>query len=147
METMQIDPIQHAVALIVEDHDAVRVALRELIQLAFSEIELLEARSVDEALQSIGRQRVDVVLMDIGLPGTNGVAGTRLVLERSPATAVIMVSNFDDANHRAAAGRAGARAFVSKRAIGRELIPAIERVISELAGSPPATALTQAHSA
>jgi DNA-binding NarL/FixJ family response regulator len=55
-----------------------------------------------------------------------------MVLERSPETAVIMVSNFDDASYRGAARRAGARAFVSKRAIGKELLLAIESVMSEI---------------
>jgi DNA-binding NarL/FixJ family response regulator len=68
--------------------------------------------------------------MDFRLPGMDGVDGTRLVLARSPLTTVVMVSVFDDPSHRSAASKAGARAFVSKRAIGRELIPAIESVVN-----------------
>lgn len=119
-----------AVAVIVEDHDAVRRALRERIQASFDGFRLHEAATVDEALKIVENEKVDIVFMDIRLPGTDGVDGTRMVLERSPHTSVVMVSGLDDESHRSAARRAGASAFVSKRAIGRELIPAIESVVN-----------------
>jgi DNA-binding NarL/FixJ family response regulator len=118
------------VILIVEDHRAVRQALRELMHVAFGAIEVLEAANVNEALRAIGTHKVDVVLMDIKLPGIDGVAGTRRVLEASPQSMVVMVSNFDDPFHRHAADRAGAKRFVSKRAIGKELVPAIEALLA-----------------
>jgi DNA-binding NarL/FixJ family response regulator len=126
---MNADLLQDAVALIVEDHDAVRRALRERIQASFVQLRLREAGSVEEALEIVEREKVDYVFMDIRLPGTDGVDGTRMVLERSPHTSVVVVSGLDDASHRSAAKRAGACAFVSKRAIGRELIPTIESLV------------------
>jgi len=116
-------------ALVVDDHDAVRRALCERIQVSFAQFRLREAGSVDEALRIVESEQVDIVLMDFRLPGMDGVDGTRMVLERSPRTLVVMVSGFDDASHRSAASRAGAKAFVSKRAISRELIPAIVRLM------------------
>lgn len=127
---MNADTLRDAVALIVEDHDAVRRALRERIQASFSQFRLREAGTVDEALKIVENERVDIVFMDIWLPGTDGVDGTRMVLERSPHTSVVMVSGLDDLSHRSAARRAGASAFVSKRAISRELIPAIESLVN-----------------
>lgn len=127
---MNAESLQDAVALIVEDHDAVRRALRDRIQASFGQFRLREAETVDEALRIIENERVDIVFMDIRLPGTDGVDGTRMVLERSPHTSVVMVSGLDDASHRSAARKAGASAFVSKRAISRELIPAIERLVN-----------------
>jgi DNA-binding NarL/FixJ family response regulator len=121
---------QGPIALIVDDHDAVRRALCERVQASFGQFRLREAGSVDEALKIVETERVDIVLMDFRLPGMDGVDGTRMVLERSPHTSVVMVSVFDDLSHRAAARRAGARAFVSKRAISRELIPAISSLVN-----------------
>jgi DNA-binding NarL/FixJ family response regulator len=118
------------IALVVEDHDAVRRALCERIQASFGQFRLREAGNVDEALKIVETERVDIVLMDFRLPGTDGVDGTRMVLERSPHTSVVMVSGFDDLSHRSAARKAGARAFVSKRAISRELIPLITSLVS-----------------
>ena len=126
---MNSELLQGLVALVVEDHVAVRQALCDRIRASFTQFQLREAGSVDEALRIVEAERVDLVLMDFRLPGTDGVNGTRLVLERSPHTSVVMVSGFDDWSHRSAATKAGARAFVSKRAISRELIPAITSLV------------------
>ena len=123
---MKADSLPGPIALIVEDHDAVRRALCERIQASFGQFRLREAGTVDEALKIVETERVDIVLMDIRLPGMDGIDGTRMVLERSPHTSVVVVSGFDDVSHRSAASKAGARAFVSKRAINAELIPALE---------------------
>lgn len=122
---MNTDTLQRPIALVVDDHDAVRRALCDRIQASFNRFSVREAGSVDEALKIVEAEKVDLVLMDFRLPGMDGVDGTREVLARSPQTAVVMVSGFDDSSHRSAASKAGARAFVCKRAIGRELIPTI----------------------
>ena len=127
---MNADTPQGPIALVVDDHDAVRRALCDRIQASFAQFRLREAGTVDEALKIIEAEKVDLVLMDFRLPGMDGVDGTRLVLQRSPSTLVVMVSVFDDWSHRSAASKAGARAFVSKRAIGRELIPAIRSLVT-----------------
>ena len=127
---MIADSLQSPIALIVDDHDAVRRALCERIQISFAQFQLREAGSVDEALRIVESEKVALVLMDFRLPGVDGVDGTRMVLERSPDTSVVMVSGFDDSSHRSAATKAGARAFVSKRAVSRALIPAIERLVN-----------------
>ena len=128
---MNTDILQHPIALVVDDHDAVRRALCERIQASFGQFRLREAGTVDEALKIVETEKVDIVLMDFRLPGMDGVDGTRMVLERSPQTSVVMVSGFDDSSHRSAARKAGARAFVSKRAISRELIPVIMSLVND----------------
>ena len=127
---MEKDSRHDLVALIVDDHDAVRRALCERVQASFSQFQLREAGTVVEALKIVETERVDIVLMDFRLPGMDGIDGTRMVLERSPHTSVVMVSGFDDLSHRSAAWKAGAKAFVSKRAISRELIPAISSLVN-----------------
>jgi DNA-binding NarL/FixJ family response regulator len=127
---MNANSPQGLIALIVDDHEAVRRALCERVQASFGQFQFREAGTVDEALKIVETERVDIVLMDFRLPGMDGVEGTRRVLERSPHTHVIMVSGFDDSVHRSAAQKAGARAYVSKRAISRELIPTIESLVA-----------------
>ena len=122
--------MQSHIALVVDDHQAVRQALCERIRVSFSHCQLREAGSVDEALKIVDEERVDIVLMDYKLPGMDGVNGTRVVLERSPQTSVVMVSMFDDLSHRSAASKAGAKAYVCKRAIGKELIPLLESLMN-----------------
>ena len=127
---MNAQMLQSPIALVVDDHDAVRRALCERIQASFGQFRMREAGPVDEALKIVEAERVDIVLMDINLPGMDGVNGTRVVLERSPGTSVVVVSILDDSSHRQAARRAGAKEFVCKRAISRELIPALERLMN-----------------
>jgi DNA-binding NarL/FixJ family response regulator len=118
------------VALVVDDHDAVRRALCDRIASAFTAFQTREAGSVEEALAIVGTEKVDLLLMDVRLPGMDGIAGTRAVLERSPYTSVVVISSFDDAMHRSAASRAGAKAYVCKRALVRELLPVIEHLVN-----------------
>ena len=127
---MNASPAHSPIALIVDDHDAVRRALCERVHASFGQFQLREAGTVDEALRIVEREQVDIVLMDFRLPGTDGVEGTRMILDRSPHTSVVMVSAFDDLSHRLAASKAGARGYVCKRAIGRELIPALEELVA-----------------
>ena len=117
------------ISLVVDDHDAVRRALCERIKAAFDRLELREAGSVEEALAVVGTEKVDLLLMDVRLPGLDGISGTRMVLERSPHTSVVVMSIFDDPSHRSAASRAGAKAYMPKRTIGRELIPVIQTLV------------------
>jgi len=131
-EHSQPIPTSAHVALIVEDHVTVRQALCDRLRMSFGRFDVREAATVYDALRIVEAERVDLVLMDIGLPGTSGVDGARMVLERSPRTSVVMVSIYDDSAHRAAALSAGAKEFVSKRAIRKELIPAIERVLADV---------------
>src|SRR3977135_414749 len=122
---MKMDVLQNPIALVVDDHDAVRRALCERIQASFGQFRRFGAGTVEWALKIVETEKVDIVLMDFRLPGMDGVDGTRMVLERSPETSVVMVSGFDDSSHRSAARKDGARAFVCNGAISRALIPAI----------------------
>ena len=81
---MNINLPQSLVALVVDDHDAVRRALCDRIKASFGQFRLREAGTVDEALKIVETEKVDIVLMDIHLPGMDGVDGTRVILERSP---------------------------------------------------------------
>ena len=126
---MVLNQLRVPVTLVVEDHDTLRHALCEWVVKSVGRCRVREASSVEDALEIIEAESVDVVLMDIQLPGMNGIEGTRTVLLRSPQTAVVMVSNYDDASHRAAASLAGVTAFVPKRAIRKELSPILRDLL------------------
>ena len=59
-----------------------------------------EACSAEDALRIIDAEWVDFVVIDIRLPGMNGIEGTRAIREHSPMTRVVVVSKYDDARHR-----------------------------------------------
>src|SRR6202040_1433921 len=72
--------------------------------------------------------RPDLVLMDIGLPGLNGVETTAEILRHQPDCKVVILSMYDDENSVVSAVRAGARAFILKRASDNDLLEALRMV-------------------
>lgn len=125
------------VALVVNGHHAVRRALCERIRASFANFRILEATSIDDALCILDEEQVDVVIIDGEGSGVSGLKGTRAIIERSPKASVIMMSAFSEPACRSAAGRAGAMAFVSKRAIGTDLMQVLDELMGEQgAGSP-----------
>ena len=118
------------IALVVNGHHAVRRALCERIQASFANFRIREAASVEDALYVLSEEAVDVVLLDEG-SGVSGLKGTRAILERSPKASVILMSSFSEPACRSAASQAGAMAFVSKRALGTELMQVLEALLRE----------------
>ena len=124
------------VALVVNSHHAVRRALCERIRASFANFRLREAASIADALVILEAENIDIVLLEGDSNGINGLQGTRAVLERSPKSSVIMVSGVSEPSCRNAASRAGAMAFVSKRAINSELMQVLADVLGERGREP-----------
>lgn len=124
------------VILIVEDHEAVRRSLREWLQGAFPAARILEAASGEAAVAEAEATRPDVVLMDIGLPGMNGIEAAARLRARHPGIRVVMLTILEEAGYRARAREAGAVAYVPKRLMETDLLP----VLTGLLSSPPAPA-------
>lgn len=82
-----------------------------------------------EAVQQAEKLQPDLVLLDVGLPGLNGVRATRRILEVSPASRVLMVSQTHSAEIAEAALSMGARGYVVKSDAARDLLPAIDAVL------------------
>lgn len=113
------------IALVINSHHAVRRALCERIQASFANFQVREAASVEDALCVLDGESIDVVVLDEG-SGISGLKGTRAILEHSPKASVILMSPFSEPTCRSAASKAGAMAFVSRRAIGSELMQVLE---------------------
>jgi DNA-binding NarL/FixJ family response regulator len=119
--------------LVVEDHAVLRESLHDWLQNILPGACVFCAASVEEALEMLGHATADVVLMDIGLPGMNGIEGTRHVHVRAPALPVVMLSILDDRAHITEAMDAGAVAFVSKRRMRSELPSVLRGVLDRQA--------------
>lgn len=111
--------------LIVDDHAQVRFSLASLISKHFPDLNLLEAKTGEEAVTLAGKSCPEVVLMDVRLEGISGIEATRRIKETLPQARVIMVSIYDYEEFRRDAERAGACAYVPKTRLGRELVPAL----------------------
>ncbi len=115
--------------LIVDDQPAFRKQLRSV--LAFSGLEVAgEAGSIREALDLLPEISPDLAIVDVEMPGINGIEGTKLLKEASPTLRVILVSAF--ANHMElftqAAARVGAECFISKDRLDPEMVKGWERL-------------------
>ena len=82
--------------LIVEDHQGVRQSLREWLELSFPQYHLVEAASGEEALKVARTTVPRLVIMDIGLPGINGIEATQGIKTASPESRVVMLTIYDD---------------------------------------------------
>jgi DNA-binding NarL/FixJ family response regulator len=109
--------------LVVEEHVEMRSALRDWLLTSFPPLKLSEARSMDEALQLAGQVALDLALINLELPGPNGIEVTRLMRKRFPACRVVVMSVHDSMALRIAALSAGAEAFLSKRDLRMGLHP------------------------
>jgi DNA-binding NarL/FixJ family response regulator len=114
--------------LIADDHAPFRDGLRALMMSAPDVAIIGEAATGDEAIALAARLQPDVILMDINMPGVNGIEATRQILHTSPHISVLILTMFEDDDSVFAALRAGARGYLLKGALKAELLRAIRGV-------------------
>ena len=114
--------------LIADDHALFREGLGALF-LSILDTEVVgEAATGEEAVARVADLQPDVVLMDIQMPGINGIEATRRIVRDSPLVGVIVVTMFEDDDSVFAAMRAGARGYVLKGADQDEILKVIRAV-------------------
>ncbi len=112
--------------LIADDHPVFRDGIRSLLE-AMPETEIAgEATTGEEAVSLATRLKPDVILMDVQMPGLNGIDATRQIVAANPEIRVLMVTMFEDDASVFAAMRAGARGYVLKDATREEIRRAIQ---------------------
>jgi DNA-binding NarL/FixJ family response regulator len=124
---------------LVDDQELVRVGLAMVID-ATDDIQIvLQAADGADAVAKLAETRVDVVLMDVQMPGMNGVEATGLVTARENAPKVIVLTTFDLDEYAFAGLRAGASGFLLKDASADEVLHAIRAVHAGDAVLAPST--------
>ncbi|GGC58136.1 response regulator transcription factor [Hoyosella rhizosphaerae] len=126
--------------LLADDQALVRGALAALLELEPDLSVVAEVARGDEVVQAVLEHQPDVCLLDIEMPGIDGIAATAAVRERFPDTHVLIVTTFGRAGYLRRAIDAGARGFVVKDTPARELADAVRRVHAGLRVIDPALA-------
>jgi DNA-binding NarL/FixJ family response regulator len=114
--------------LLADDHSLVRRGFRRILEDDPGISVVGEAQDGDEAVQLARRYKPQVIVMDCAMPGTNGVAATRQILQELPDTAVLMLSMHAEDTLVRQAMAAGARGYILKNALDLDLAGAVRRV-------------------
>ena len=111
--------------LIADDHPIFRYGLRALLSAEPTTEVVGEATTGEETIEFATRLVPDVILMDLNMPGTNGIEATQRILAVLPTIAILVLTMFDDDDSVFAAMRAGARGYLLKGTAGEETVRAI----------------------
>ena len=113
--------------VLVDDHQIVRQGVRALLETQPDIAIVGEAASGEEAVRLCADQAPDVVLMDLVMPGMNGVEATRQIKQESPRSQVIVLTSYHEDEHLLPAIRAGALSYLLKDVSPAELLAAVRK--------------------
>jgi DNA-binding NarL/FixJ family response regulator len=114
--------------VVADDHPMYRNGIRAALD-DVDDIDVVgEATDGDQAVEAARSLRPDVVLMDLHMPGTNGIEATRRLVNEVPDVGVLVLTMFDDDESLFAAVRAGARGYLVKGAAQEQIVRAIRAV-------------------
>ena len=116
--------------LIVEDNATFRQSLREILHSKFPSLEIVEASDGEDALQKVGNLTLDLIFMDIKLPGENGLSVTKKIKARHPEIQIVILTSYDLPEYREAAKESKANHFISKGSPTNKLLGLVKSVLS-----------------
>jgi len=114
--------------LLVDDHKIMRDGIKSILDRSGDFEVIGEAEDGRDAVAICRREKPDIVLMDIGLPGLNGIETSTEILRENPGIKVVILSMYDDEHSVVSAMHSGARAFVLKKASKTDLLGALRIV-------------------
>jgi DNA-binding NarL/FixJ family response regulator len=123
-------PLPQLVVLIVDDSLPMRTALCDLMALSYPSSIILQAESAEQALQMVISQPPDLVLMDIALPGMDGLTCLAEILRIHPHVCSVVISYHEEQPYHQKALDAGADTYVVKRRLYIDLMPAIKNLLN-----------------
>lgn len=126
--------------LIVEDHELTRFGLKTTFEGVDYVEAIFEAESAEKALEIFDANEIDVIIMDLGLPGMNGIEATQKIRSRKKDVKVIMLTSHNDEKEVISSLKAGANAYCSKEINPQRLITVVQSVADGAAWFDPSIA-------
>ena len=123
-------PSREITTLIVDDHEVVREGLRLALSRAPHIRVVGEASDGESAVTLAERRRPDVVIMDVRMPGMDGLAATKILSEKLPEVAVLIFTAYSERSLLSRGLESGAKGYILKEAPHQTLLRAIEKVAS-----------------
>lgn len=114
--------------LIVEDDQEIRNSFSLIVNSSQNFIVANAYSNCEDAIKHLNSDRPDYVLMDIELPGMNGIKGTRIIKDKYPSAEIVMVTVYEDSDLVFEALKAGASGYITKSANYMELLAALDEI-------------------
>jgi DNA-binding NarL/FixJ family response regulator len=114
--------------LIVEDDQEIRNSFSLIVNSSQKFMVINSYGNCEDAIENLNRDKPEIVLMDIELPGMNGIQGTKIIKDKSPHTEIVMVTVYEDSELVFEALKAGASGYITKSANYMELLSALEEI-------------------
>jgi DNA-binding NarL/FixJ family response regulator len=115
--------------LIVEDDQEIRNSFSLIVNSSQKFMVVNAYPKCEDAIEHLSKDRAEIILMDIELPGINGIQGTKIIKDKAPHTDIIMVSVYEDSELVFEALKAGASGYITKSANYLELLTALDEIV------------------
>jgi two-component system, NarL family, invasion response regulator UvrY len=115
--------------LIADDHAIVRKGLIQILREEFASAQITEVSNSNQVLEAVERQPWDVIMMDISMPGRNGIETLKQIRSNGIRTPILMLSMHPEDQYAVRVLKAGASGFLNKETATDELLVAIRKVL------------------
>ena len=115
--------------LLADDHSVVRQGVKQILAEAFAQATFGEAKNVHDLLGLAGRERWDIVVMDLAMPDGNGLEALKQIKHDHPLLPVLVLSMFPEDQYAVRTLRAGAAGYLNKESAPEELVQAIQKIL------------------
>ena len=126
--------------LIVEDHELTRFGLKTTFEGVDYVESIFEAESAEKAIEIFDANQIDVIIMDLGVPGMDGIEATQKIRSRKKDVKIIMLTSHNDEKEVLSSLKAGANAYCSKEINPQRLITVVQSVADGAAWFDPSIA-------
>src|SRR5882762_8708453 len=116
--------------LIADDHAIVRKGIIQLLREEFPDVEVTETSNSAEALEEVRKQILDFILLDISMPGRNGIETLKQMRAEGIKAPILMLSMHPEEQYAVRALKAGASGFLNKGSATEELLVAVHKVLA-----------------